>query len=205
MGLDKQDSTTANDNNDSATPDFGDPIDATKLDEKPSIDIDAINEAVMATGGSDPNIQNTFDVNDISLNDVPTSQQELDSRLSENPNMSLAGAGDAGTASSPADIPAGEKMGAIDMGVSPEEVAAKAEETPAASFVDGDITDESDKSADADAAADAALDAKANENPAHIANTITVPKPKSKLPIFIAVGVVAVIAIVGIVIFVITH
>ena len=91
------------------------------------------------------------------------------------------------------------------MGVSPEEIAAKAEETPAASFVDGDITDESDKAADADAAAEAALDAKASENPAHIANTITVPKPKSKLPIFIAAGVVAVIAIVGIVIFVITH
>ena len=204
MGLDNQDSTTANDNNGSATPDFGDPIDATKLDEKPSIDADAINEAVMATGGDDPNLQNTFDVNDISLNDVPTSQQELDDRMREDPNMSLAGSTDASAGSG--DASTGGQMGAVDMGVSPEEVAAKAEEVPAASFVDGDIVDAADNSeAEANAAADAALDEKASKDPAHIANTITVPKPKSKMPIYIAVGVVVIIAVIAIVIYVITH
>ena len=64
MDLDNQNSA-ANTNTDSATPDFGGPVDV----DKPSLDMDAINEAIAATGGKDPNLQTSFDVNDISLDD----------------------------------------------------------------------------------------------------------------------------------------
>ncbi len=207
MDLDNQNSATVNDNIGSATPGFDSSIDTTKLDEKPSIDANAINEAVITAEGSSPKIQNTFNVNDISLNDVPTTQEELDRRLDENPNMNLAG--DADATVNPSNTSIGEQqIGAIDMGISSGENIIKTEGASAASFVDGDIVDGGDDSGaiiDAAAAADAALDEKASKDPAHIANTITVPRPKSKMPIYIAIGVVVIIAIIAIVIYVITH
>ena len=207
MDLDNQNSATVNDNIGSATPGFDSSIDTTKLDEKPSIDANAINEAVITAEGSSPKIQNTFNVNDISLSDVPTTQEELDRRLDENPNMNLAGDVDATV--NPSNTSIGEQqIGAVDMGISSGENIIKTEGASAASFVDGDIVDGGDDSGaitDAAAAADAALDEKASKNPAHIANTITVPKPKSKMPIYIAIGVVVIIAIIAVVIYVITH
>ncbi len=55
------------------------------------LDMDAINAAVDATAGQDPNIQNTFDVDKISLDDTPMTNDELQKQLADNPNMSLAG------------------------------------------------------------------------------------------------------------------
>ena len=58
---------------------------------KPELDMDAINAAVNATAGNDPNLQGTFDVNDISLDDTPTTAAELEQQMQKNPEMSLAG------------------------------------------------------------------------------------------------------------------
>lgn len=58
---------------------------------KPELDMDAINAAVNATAGNDPNLQNAFDVNDISLDDTPTTAAELEQQMQKNPEMSLAG------------------------------------------------------------------------------------------------------------------
>ena len=207
MGLDNQDPTITEGNNDSIAPDSSNPVDTIKLDEKPSLDTDAINEAVMDAGNNNPNIQNTFDVNDISLNNVPTTQEELDQRLDENPNMSLAG-GDSATVNSGDMFTGEQQMNATSIDTLSEGMTTKDEGAPNASFIDGDIIDGSGDSAAAAAAAaaaDAALDEKASKDPAHIANTITVPKPKSKTPIFIAIGIVAIIAVIAIIIYIITH
>ena len=58
---------------------------------KPQLDMDAINAAVNASAGNDPNLQGTFDVNDISLDDTPTTAAELEQQMKKNPEMSLAG------------------------------------------------------------------------------------------------------------------
>ena len=58
---------------------------------KPELDMDAINAAVNASAGNDPNLQGTFDVNDISLEDTPTTAAELEQQMKKNPEMSLAG------------------------------------------------------------------------------------------------------------------
>ena len=80
-------------------------------------DMSAINEAV-AAGGEADKIQNSFDVNDIDLDNTPTTDAQLQSQLNENPDMSLAG-------------------GATDPVTEP----AKPSE-PAATFVDGDLADD---------------------------------------------------------------
>jgi hypothetical protein len=80
-------------------------------------DMSAINEAV-AAGGEANQIQNSFDVNDIDLDNTPTSDAQLQSQLNENPNMSLAGGAD--LAAAPAEKP----------------------KVPEATFVDGDLSDE---------------------------------------------------------------
>lgn len=58
---------------------------------KPELDMDAINAAVNATAGVDASVQGTFDVNDISLDDTPTTAAELEQQMKQNPEMSLAG------------------------------------------------------------------------------------------------------------------
>ncbi len=224
--------TTANTNTDSAAPDFGGPVGA----DKPSLDMDAINEAIAAEGGKDPNLQNTFDVGDISLDDVPQSQDELDKRMKEDPEMSLAG----GSSDTDAPTTAVDLTSQNNSAADPLAAGAEKEESaPAASFVDGDIIDETAETsapetstpsydnintdpltnfetgaadsevaqslgdpaepatanADADAAAD--TPAPAGE-PAHIADTITMPAQKSKKPIVI--GVCAALLIVVIVV-----
>ena len=79
-------------------------------------DMSAINEAV-AAGGDANNIQNSFDVNDINLSNTPTTDTDLAQQLAENPNMSLANS---------------------------EQVTTESQTptAPAASFVDGDLSDE---------------------------------------------------------------
>ena len=80
-------------------------------------DMSAINEAV-AAGGEANQIQNSFDVNDIDLDNTPTSDAQLQSQLNENPNMSLAGG--------------------ADLAADPTEKPKVSEAT----FVDGDLSDE---------------------------------------------------------------
>ena len=234
MDLNDQNSA-ANTNTDTATPDFGGPVDT----DKPSFDMDAINEAIAATGGKDPNLQTTFDVDDISLDDVPQSQDELDKRMKEDPEMSLAGgvSQDIVGANMAVDLTQNSSIeDPLAVGTTTEEKAA-----PAAAFVDGDIIDEVEEPekteptpsydnintdplsnfdtntsnseaaqslgepaqpAETEAAAPADTPAPAGE-PAHIANTITVPGQKSKMPLLIGIGV-GVLAVVIVVLVILT-
>jgi hypothetical protein len=86
----------------------------------PDFDMSAINEAV-AAGGETPNIQNTFDANDINLDNTPTTDKDLEQQLADNPNMNLANSIDSS-------VPSGATT-----------EAPKA--TLAASFVGGDLED----------------------------------------------------------------
>lgn len=75
----------------------------------PDIDMSAINAALVAHSNT-PNIQNSFDVNDISLDNTPTSDADLERQLNDNPNMNLANSADSAPAansipSTPTDIP----------------------------------------------------------------------------------------------------
>ena len=93
------------------------------------IDLDAINEAI-AESEKAPNQQNSFDVNDISLENTPTTDAELQSQLSQDPNMSLAGGSSEGGA-------------ATETPLSAPEVAKQQEPAaPVAGFVDGDLMDD---------------------------------------------------------------
>ena len=64
---------------------------AAPADDAPVLDMDAINAAVAATENEGNKIQNTFDVNDISLDNTPTSDAELEKQMADNPDMNLAG------------------------------------------------------------------------------------------------------------------
>lgn len=93
------------------------------------IDLGAINEAI-AESEKAPNQQNSFDVNDISLENTPTTDAELQSQLSQDPNMSLAGGSSEGGA-------------ATETPLSAPEVAKQQEPAaPVAGFVDGDLMDD---------------------------------------------------------------
>jgi hypothetical protein len=93
------------------------------------IDLDAINEAI-AESEKAPNQQNSFDVNDISLENTPTTDAELQSQLSQDPNMSLAGGSSEGGAATEAPLSA------------PEVVKQQEPAAPVAGFVDGDLMDD---------------------------------------------------------------
>ena len=136
MDLNNQNSAT-NTNTDSATPDFGNPVDTSK----PSLDMDAINAAVTATDGGNPNMQTPFDVNEISLDDVPQSQEELNDRLRANPEMNLAGGSNIADTTNPAaaDLAQNTVGDNLPMSETPTE---EKKPTPAATFVDGDIVDD---------------------------------------------------------------
>ena len=91
-------------------------------------DMSAINEAVAAGGDADK-IQNSFDVNDIDLDNTPTTDADLQRQLREDPNMSLASSSDSSVAASPVQS-------------ATVTAAMQAPKEPAASFVDGDLVDE---------------------------------------------------------------
>ena len=156
---------------------------------EPVLDMDAINEAVAATANEGNNIQNTFDVNDISLDNVPTSDAELQQQMADNPNMSLANGGDATTdaPSDPVDFP--NNTAPIDNAATSDGGTPKGE--GAAGFVDGDLTNE-------------APSAESNEPPAVAANVVTAPgAKKSNKPLFMALGGVGIFAIIIITIIII--
>ena len=65
---------------------------AAPADDAPVLDMSAIDFAVAATEGQGNNIQQTFDVDSISLDNTPTSDADLQRQLSQDPEMSLSGA-----------------------------------------------------------------------------------------------------------------
>ena len=229
MDLDNQNSATANTNTDSAASDFGAPV--SFADQ--SADMNAINEAIAATNDGGASSASAFDINDISLDDVPNSQDELNRRLEQNPGMNLAGG------------PAADSV-AADAATMNNGPAAEKPATPSASFVSGDIVDETEASdsqpaevhhqydninadplanfetapvsqavpqadpmnpsatpTEAPAAAAPATEQPAAPAPA-TADAITVPGRKSKTPIIIAAGLIVVAIIVGVVVFFVT-
>ncbi len=91
------------------------------------MDLSAINEAIAASANDASKApQQTFDVNDISLDNTPTTDAGLEMQQAKDPNMSLANSGAAPSATAAAPAVEGEA----------EKPAA-----PSASFVDGDIVD----------------------------------------------------------------
>ena len=92
---------------------------------KPELDMSAINEAIAQTA-NDPSTapQQSFDVNDISLDNTPTTDAGLEQQQASNPGMNLANSGAAASATAATE----------------EKPAA-----PAAAFIDGDIVDEAPK------------------------------------------------------------
>jgi len=89
------------------------------------MDLSAINEAIAATANDGNNIQNTFDVNDISLENTPTTDAELQAQQAQDPTLNLANS--ESTANATADLTPAE---------APKPAA------PAATFIDGDLVDE---------------------------------------------------------------
>ena len=94
------------------------------------MDLSAINEAIAASADDASKVpQQTFDVNDISLDNTPTTDAALEQQQAKDPNLNLANSGAATSATAAPAAPA----------------AAEGEEktaAPAAAFVDGDIVDD---------------------------------------------------------------
>ena len=114
--------------------------DSTGVKAPEGMDLSAINEAIAASADEASKApQQTFDVNDISLDNTPTTDAGLEQQQAKDPNMSLA---NSGAAPSAAAAPA-----AADSAVPADKPAA-----PAAAFVDGDIVDEAPAEAEAESA-----------------------------------------------------
>lgn len=168
------------------------PVDA------PMIDMDVINEAVAAADQEVKTPQHTFNVNDISLDNTPTSDAELSQQMAANPGMSLAGGAPAASAAPAAAAPAEEASAApvdytntSDPIDNPAVASAPASDPngkpgESAGFVDGDIANDTPAAGDA-----------ANEAPVVAANVVTAPgAKKSNKTLFIALGGVAAVAII---------
>ena len=105
------------------------------------MDLTAINEAIAASAEEAAKTeQQTFDVNDISLDNTPTTDAALEQQKASDPNMSLANSGAATSATAAPAAPAEPATPAAPAAATEEKPAA-----PAAAFVDGDIVDESPK------------------------------------------------------------
>lgn len=164
---------------------------AAPASDAPVLDMDAINEAVAATANDGNNIQNTFDVNDISLDNTPTSDAELKQQMADNPDMSLAGGASADAAAPAGAVDFTNTADPIDSPAAAPAAADKPAET--AGFVDGDISNESDSG-----------DAHSDEPPVVAANVVTAPgAKKSNKPLFIALGGVGALAVIVVLIIII--
>lgn len=166
------------------------PVDAP---DAPVLDMDAINAAVAATENDGNKIQNTFDVNDITLDNTPTSDAELKQQMADNPDMNLAGGA--------VDVPA-EPAAPVDLSSASDPLSTPAanpkpeNQKPAetAGFVDGDISNE----------ADSGDDAHSDEPPVVAANVVTAPgAKKSNKSLFLILGGVGALAIIVVLIIVI--
>ncbi len=111
---------------------------------KPQLDMDAINAAVNASAGNDPNLQNTFDVNDISLDDTPTTAAELEQQMKKNPEMSLAGSVIDNSVSTEDAVKAPQVKLAADVATTtpqdPSIIADKPEDEPTTAINDEDVS-----------------------------------------------------------------
>lgn len=166
------------------------PVDAP---DAPVLDMDAINAAVAATENDGNKIQNTFDVNDITLDNTPTSDAELKQQMADNPDMNLAGGA--------VDVPA-EPAAPVDLSSASDPLSTPVanpkpeDQKPAetAGFVDGDISNE----------ADSGDDAHSDEPPVVAANVVTAPgAKKSNKSLFLILGGVGALAIIVVLIIVI--
>ncbi len=167
------------------------------------LDMDAINAAVDATAGQGPNLQNTFDVDKISLDNTPTTNDELQHQLAEDPNMSLANSGSASVsatmatpvaqASAPVQAPVGQSVDAQSMQAPTEPVSAPEEQKE-------DFTIDSETAAKAPTAISDAS-SKAQDNAKKALEALK-PKNNTGVIIMTVVGVVLIFAvIIAIVIF----
>ncbi len=124
--------------------------DSTGIKVPEGVDMDAINEAIAATAKDASNTpQQSFDVNDISLDNTPTTDAALEQQQAKDPTMNLANSGAATSATAtpepaaPAATPEPAAPAATPEPAAPAAPAADAEKpaAPSASFVDGDIVD----------------------------------------------------------------
>lgn len=116
--------------------------DSTGIKVPEGVDMDAINEAIAATAKDASNTpQQSFDVNDISLDNTPTTDAALEQQQAKDPTMNLANSG-AATSATATPEPAAPAA-ATPEPAAPATPAADAEKpaAPSASFVDGDIVD----------------------------------------------------------------
>lgn len=110
------------------------------------MDLSAINAAIAeSANAAAQDLQNTFDVENISLDNTPTTDAELAAQQAADPNLSLAGA----PAAEPAANSAATPVATPTVTPAPATSAQQAPET--AGFVDGDLMD--DPAAPATAAA----------------------------------------------------
>lgn len=104
-----------------------------------SFDMSAINDAVAMSGNAD-DLQKTFDVNEISLDNTPTSNAELEKQMKDDPTMRLSGATQQEKAES--------KASAEDFDptkfdpVANSNISEMPQSSSAASFIGGDILEE---------------------------------------------------------------
>ena len=68
-----------------------DPNDPNATQAPNGLDMDAINAAVAASAGQGTPVETSYDVNNISLDNTPTTNAALEQQMQENPGMSLAG------------------------------------------------------------------------------------------------------------------
>ena len=106
---------------------------APKVSVPEGMDLEAINEAIVESANEaakDP--QNTFDVEDISLDNTPTTDAELEAQKAKDPSMSLAGT--PATNETPIDL--------SESATTPAPTAPVEKPAETAGFVDGDLMDD---------------------------------------------------------------
>ena len=112
-----------------------------------SFDMSAINDAVAMSGNAD-DMQKTFDVNEISLENTPTSNAELEQQLKDDPTMRLSGATEQEKA--PEKTPAEDFDPTKFDPVANSNIGEMPQSSSAASFIGGDIVEEKSEEKPAD-------------------------------------------------------
>ena len=135
------------------------PTDLTPIVTGPAdMDLKAINEAIVASANeAAQNPENTFAVEDISLDNTPTTDAELQAQKAQNPSMSLAGtpvASDASNLASPAMPTSPAAPEAALETPAPDAALAPTPKPETAGFVDGDLADDPSLPTEPEAAPD---------------------------------------------------
>lgn len=157
------------------------------------LDMDAINAAVEASAGQGGETETSFDVNKINLDNTPTTNEELQQQLKENPGMSLAGGPSVNPAPSAptSDVSQNVPIGDTDPFSSPMPPAKKEEE---------EFTIDSEATASKSSVAIANSTAKMQENAMKALNAVK-PKDSTGVIIMASIGCVVVIGIIITIIF----